>query len=74
MRPFSFSITAELLLRSDIILKFLIIFLLVANGIFLFIKNQTYNNHASHFQNNLNVPTNLYKELLELYFENKEKF
>ena len=56
------------------LLKIFIIILLFINIILIFKKNRINKHHFSLSKNKLNKRTKLYKELLELYFENKEKF
>ena len=60
---------------DDIVLKLLIMFLLVMNGILLLKRSSSNKNYT--FNNNLTKlkrRNNFYKKLLELYFENREKF
>jgi len=59
---------------NDILLKLFITFLIVINGVSIFKTNKIKKHDISHSEKKLNRRTKLYKELLELYFENKEKF
>ena len=58
----------------DILLKLIILFLLVINGILSNVKIEKTKIHISKEEKKLNSRTKLYKELLELYFEDKKKF